>query len=128
MTCTCFTELDQAHTPPPSLASQPAYAESKRRKKTNRLQVPPTSPRVAFVVQPRSYQNFEFYCLPENRRVVQEKGRGDELEDFDKVLTDISSGHASGALRSFLVDAYVKGYQIATAEKMPFEGSTAEAR
>ena len=28
-------------------------------------------------------------------------------------------------MRAFLVDAYVRGYQISTAEHVPFEGSTA---
>ena len=56
---------------------------------------------------------------------MQDASRSAELEAFHEVLTDISLGHASQAVRAFLVDAYVRGYQISTAEHVPFEGSTA---
>ena len=70
-------------------------------------------------------RHFDFRCLRENRRVVQDESRRDELECFHTVLTDISHGVASDEVRDFMIDAYVRGYQIATAESVPFEGSTA---
>ena len=76
-------------------------------------------------MHPRVHRDFEFRCLRENRRVVQDASRSAELENFHQVLTDISLGRATEAVRAFLVDAYVRGYQIGTAENVPFEGSTA---
>ena len=70
-------------------------------------------------------RHFDFRCLRENRRVVQDESRRAELNCFHTVLTDISHGVASNEVRDFMIGAYVRGYQIATAENVPFEGSTA---
>ena len=70
-------------------------------------------------------RHFDFRCLRENRRVVQDESRRAELDIFHTVLTDISHGVASNEVRDFMIGAYVRGYQIATAEHVPFEGSTA---
>ena len=88
-------------------------------------QLPPASSRAPFIVHPRVPLEFEFRSLRENRRVVQDVSRRDELDFFHKVLTDISHGEATNDVRTFIVDSYVRGYQIATAENVPFEGSTA---
>ena len=45
----------------------------------------------------------------QNRRVVQDVGRQAELEQFHEVLTDISFGVASNAVRHFVLEAYVRG-------------------
>ena len=76
-------------------------------------------------MQPHIERHFDFRCLRENRRVVQDESRRAELDSFHTVLTDISHGVASNEVRDFMIGAYVRGYQIATAEHVPFEGSTA---
>ena len=63
--------------------------------------------------------------MRENRRVVQETTRADEIEAFHKVLSDVSMGEDSNDVRRFLVDAYVRGWKAACAEEVEFEGSTA---
>ena len=88
-------------------------------------QLPPATSRAPFIVHPRVTGDFQFRCLRENRRVVQEDSRRDELEVFHKVLTDISQGADSNDVRSFIIDAYVRGYKIGCAENVEFEGSTA---
>ena len=88
-------------------------------------QLPPASSRAPFIVHPQVVRHFDFRCLRENRRVVQDETRRAELDCFHMVLTDISHGIASNEVRDFMIAAYVRGYQIATAENVPFEGSTA---
>ena len=70
-------------------------------------------------------QTFDFRCLRENRRVVQEASRADEIEAFHKVVSDVSMGEDNNDVRKFLVDAYVRGWKAACAEEVEFEGSTA---
>ena len=88
-------------------------------------QLPPASSRAPFIVHPQVVRHFDFRCLRENRRVVQDESRRAELDCFHTVLTDISHGVASNEVRDFMIAAYVRGYQIATAEHVDFEGSTA---
>ena len=76
-------------------------------------------------MHPHVVRHFDFRCLRENRRVVQDESRRAEPECFHTVLTDISHGVASIDVRSFMIDAYVRGFQIGTAEHVPFEGCTA---
>ena len=88
-------------------------------------QLPPATSRAPFIVHPRVTGDFQFRCLRENRRVVQDDSRRAELDMFHKVLTDISQGADSNDVRSFIIDAYVRGYKIGCAENVEFEGSTA---
>ena len=44
-----------------------------------------------FIVLPAA-QRFEFRVLRENRRVVSDAARADEIQTFHEVLTDISMG------------------------------------
>ena len=88
-------------------------------------QLPPCSSQAPFVVIPAVVQTFDFRCLRENRRVVQQAGREQELEEFHQVLTDISLGAPSNAVARFVVEAYVRGARIGGAENAEFEGSTA---
>ena len=81
--------------------------------------------RAPFIIHPRVPREFDFRCLRENRRVVQDESRRAELDFFHKVLTDISQGDASNDVRAFIADAYVRGYKVGCAEDVPFEGSTA---
>ena len=50
--------------------------------------------------------------------------RAAELEEFHKVLTDISMGRATERVRTFFVDAFVRGARIGSAEQVDFEGNT----
>ena len=52
-------------------------------------QLPPATSRAPFIVHPRVTGDFQFRCLRENRRVVQDDSRRDELDMFHKVLNDI---------------------------------------
>ena len=56
---------------------------------------------------------------------MQDETRRAELDSFHTVLTDISHGATTDDVREFMIDAYVRGYEIATAAHVPFEGSTA---
>ena len=69
---------------------------------------------------------FEFRVLRQNRRVVKsgDVDRSAELEQFHRVLNDISWGIASEDVRSFVVESYVRGANSNCAERTPFEGST----
>ena len=53
-------------------------------------QLPPATSRAPFIVVPRVAREFEFRCLRENRRVVQDEARRGELDLFHTVLTDVS--------------------------------------
>ena len=88
-------------------------------------QLPPATSRAPFIVHPRVTAEFEFRCLRENRRVVSDDSRREELDMFHTVLTDISLGRDSNDVRSFLIDAYIRGFKIGCAENVDFEGSTA---
>ena len=67
---------------------------------------------------------FAFRVLRENRRVVQDENRSEEIDHSHEVLTDISFCHCSPAVRKFIVNAYVKGANISS-ESSPLEGNTA---
>ena len=60
--------------------------------------------------------------LRQNRRVVADNSRRDEIENFHKVLFDASQGVASDIVKQFLVQAYVRGAQKNTADLIEFEG------
>ena len=46
---------------------------------------------------------------------MQDETRRAELDSFHTVLTDISHGATTNDVREFMIDAYVHGYEIATA-------------
>ena len=87
-------------------------------------QLPPAASQAPFVVLP-IMQSFDFRVLQQNRRVVQDARRQPELNAFHEVLSDISYGKASNAVRNFIVEAYVRGAAVRRAENVDFEGSTA---
>ena len=72
---------------------------------------------------PSCLDHFDFRVLRENRRVIGDTFRADELEEFHGVLTDISWGIASQRVRDFMVRAYVKGAAIGCAERAEVEGA-----
>ena len=55
-------------------------------------QLPSATSKPNFVVIPEVTRDFEFRCLRENRRVVTDEARRDEIEEFHQILTDISWG------------------------------------
>ncbi len=57
-----------------------------------------------FIVIPDVHQRFDYRCLNQNRRVVAVESRRGELENFHKVLTDISLGKDSNCVRKFIVE------------------------
>lgn len=77
-----------------------------------------------FIIIPAVIDTFEFRCLRQNRRVVQQLGREAELENFHRVLSDISLGRASNEVRQFICDAYLRGARIGNAENAEFEGTS----
>ena len=70
-------------------------------------------------------QTFAFRVLRENRRVIQEQGREEELEQFHDILGSISMGEPTPAVKDFLVQAYVRGAAVGSAEHVQLDGSTA---
>ena len=76
------------------------------------------------VIDPFLTRTFDFRILAQNRRVVDDETRREELDLFHQVLTSISEGFSSELVRRFLVDCYVRGGRLA-AETIAFEGSTA---
>ena len=79
-----------------------------------------------FIVLPMVH-SFDFRVLRQNRRVVHDEARRQEIENFHQVLTDISYCECTPAVRKFIVDAYVRGAQVGggSSEHCPFEGNTA---
>ena len=77
------------------------------------------------------YENFGFKVLRENRRVVKDSDgsaeRQEELENFHRVLMNISEGKSTSRVRDFIVEAYVRGAVSCQGcvENVGFEGSTA---
>ena len=54
-----------------------------------------------------------------------DEDRKDEIENFHKVLMDVSMGVASDRVKRFLIQAYVKGMiSCGTAANCELEGST----
>ena len=77
------------------------------------------------------FNTFDFRVLRENRRVVKDESgnaaRQAELENFHRVLMNVSEGKATQRVRDFIVNAYVRG-ALSTGgqvENVALEGSTA---
>ena len=75
-------------------------------------QLPPATSKAPFIVDPSVTRCFTFRVLRENRRVCRDATRAQELEEFHQVLTDISRGRVTTAVRDFSVQAYVRGAQV----------------
>ena len=78
-----------------------------------------------FIATPGLHATFDFRVLRQNRRVVSDDSRREELEVFHGVLFDIAHGVCSDRVRKFIVDAYVRGASTPTADDSQLEGSTA---
>ena len=71
------------------------------------------------------HENFNFRVLRQNRRVISDESRRDELETFHCVLADISMCRPTEAVKQFLIAAYVRGASTGSADRAPLEGQTA---
>ena len=79
-----------------------------------------------FIATPGLHQKLDFRVLRQNRRVVVDETRRDELENFHGVLFDIAHGICSERVRAFIVAAYIRGAENAnTAQDVEFEETTA---
>ena len=88
-------------------------------------QLPPATSKPPFIVTPGLHQAFDFRVLRQNRRVVSDDARRDELDNFHGVLFDIAHGICSDRVRAFFVAAYVRGAKACTADEAELESSTA---
>ncbi len=86
-------------------------------------QLPPATSKAPFIVIPALHE-FDFRCLHQNRRVVSNESRKEELDEFHEVLTDISLGLDTNPVRKFVIDSYVRGADY-SAESCSCEGNTA---
>ena len=88
-------------------------------------QLPPATSKPSFIVIPSVTRDFEFRSLRENRRVVTDEARREEIDGFHQILSDISWGIASDVVKNFIVQAYVRGTVVGNAEHCELENSTA---
>ena len=70
-------------------------------------------------------RRFDFRCLHENRRVVNDPAKRAKTEEFHQILADISYGRCTEIVRKFVIDSYVRGAKGCCAERTQPEGSTA---
>ena len=88
-------------------------------------QLPPATSKPPFIYLPRVHGGtFDFRVLRQNRRVISDVARRDEIENFHGILHDVAHGVSSDRVKFFLVQAYVRGAQRGCAEDAPFEGVT----
>ena len=66
-------------------------------------------------------EKFDFRVLRENRRAV---GDAHELDEFHRVLADVSWGEATQRVRDFVVSACVRGASTGGADRTELEGNT----
>ena len=92
-------------------------------------QLPPATSKAPFIRLPAVRNEFDFRVLRQNRRVVKDdddSSRKIELENFHKVLLDVSMGIASDRVKQFIIQSYVKGMiSCGTAKNSDLEGNTA---
>ncbi len=89
-------------------------------------QLPPATSKAPFIVDPAVHNTFAIRVLRENRRVVADEARREELENYHNVLDDMGHGRASLRVKRFLIDAYVRAAleKTQTATRVPLEGYT----
>ncbi len=87
-------------------------------------QLPPATSKPPFIVLPW-VQRFDFRVLRQNRRIIEDANRQEEIDNFHQVLADISLGNCTEVVRRFFVDAYVRGaLQGGSADQCPLEKVT----
>ncbi len=88
-------------------------------------QLPPATSKAPFIATPRLHETIGFRVLRQNRRVVSDDSRREELEVIHCVLLDGAHGVCSERVGKFIVDAYVRGASTPTAEDSQLEANTA---
>ena len=86
--------------------------------------LPPATSKAPFVVMD-VVKRFDFRCLHENRRVVNDPAKRAKTEQFHQVLADISYGKCTEIVRQFVIQSYVRGAKGCCVERTQPEGSTA---
>ena len=69
--------------------------------------LPPATSKAPFVVMD-VVKRFDFRCLHENRRVVNDPAKRAKTEEFHQILADISYGRCTEIVRQFVIDSYVR--------------------
>ena len=89
-------------------------------------QLPPATSKAPFIVDPVVKNTFAFRVLRENRRIVADEARTEELENYHNVLDDMGHGRATMRVKRFFIDAYVRAAfeKTQTATGVPLEGYT----
>ena len=86
--------------------------------------LPPATSKVPFVVMD-VVRRFDFRCLHEDGRVVNDPAKRAKTEEFHQILADISYGRCTEIVRKFAIQSYVRGAKGCCAERTQPEGSTA---
>ena len=68
-----------------------------------RRQLPPATSQAPFIIDPFVTRAFDFRILSQNRRIVDDTTRREELDQFHEALTFISEGTAADIVRRFFV-------------------------
>ena len=87
-------------------------------------QLPPATTHAPFIRLPEVRASYDFRVLNQNRRVVQDTSRNDEIENFHRVLMDVAVGRTTERVKQFFVEAYMRGVDAGPPEKHELEGST----
>ena len=89
-------------------------------------QLPPATSKAPFIVDPAVHNTFAFRVLRENRRIVADDARREELENYHHVLDDMGHGRATLRVKQFLIAAYLRAAmeKTQTATAAPLEGCT----
>ena len=90
-------------------------------------QLPPATSRAPFIVDPQIQREYKFRMLRQNRRIVKDIHRQQELDEYHLTLDDMGHGRDSQRVKKFIVDAFVRGALSAqqTSALVEFEGNTA---
>ena len=68
-------------------------------------QLPPATSKPPFIAIPNVHRGFAYRVLRQNRRVVADDARKDEIEAFHGVLFDVAHGISSDRVKGFIVQA-----------------------
>ena len=89
-------------------------------------QLPPATSKAPFIVDPEMHVCFAFRVLRENRRVLRDQSRREELDAYHSILDDMGHGRASTRVKQYVVEAFVRGAlaKKQTADLVDIEGFT----
>ena len=67
--------------------------------------MPPATSKPPFIALPYVHHRFDYRVLRQNRRVVTDDLRKDEIDIFHDVLMDVAHGVCSNRVRGFIIAA-----------------------